>query len=515
MQEREVALTHVSIQDADLGWRHITPEEASKLFPNEPVSAGDRVFMCELCGQYVTFVNSHIYQRFFKHSRGEENKNCEERIQRSRKYPPLQLGRYLLPLRIIWNTGGQSFSLALGVPHVHEFDADARVVITGKEAQPHIFSLTERMNDNGLSWLNLGQDINSQYAVQTKGFRAAYWPDKIPGINPDGAVFDSIGGKMLYPGDEVVEGRSYYLLVDSTPPYCDHILCSELARKTIGGKIWRIYQIRANAFSPDTVRYFLLLHMHLVKKMVSLVLLWPPTVKVQETSFHNGNGLYVAHNGGKDLQLMLFPAGQQPPQMRNGYFCVASNGFQQMAAVQYHNGQRHQSNHTMLWQGIVSKETRAPTVVLSDNKGAPLTSSVYTKLPAKSLLHILTEFDGKIIIEYGSKVLDIQYIRADEPKTLEVTFGKTVRVFQGNDIACSISFERPHLEKSTPFTTTLLQLLQQPATKYVPVRHSMGNVIQRIPMNEKLKQKLYFCVRSGRMPAEAYRYLIDYLVNHT
>ena len=54
MQEREVALTHVSIQDADLGWRHITPEEASKLFPNEPVSAGDRVFMCELCGQYVT-----------------------------------------------------------------------------------------------------------------------------------------------------------------------------------------------------------------------------------------------------------------------------------------------------------------------------------------------------------------------------------------------------------------------------------------------------------------------------
>ena len=56
MQEREAALTHVSIRDADLGWRHITQEEASKLFPNEPVSAGDGVFMCELCGRYVTFV---------------------------------------------------------------------------------------------------------------------------------------------------------------------------------------------------------------------------------------------------------------------------------------------------------------------------------------------------------------------------------------------------------------------------------------------------------------------------
>ena len=50
MQEREAALTHVSIRDAELGWRHITPNEASKLFPNEPVSANDRVFMCELCG---------------------------------------------------------------------------------------------------------------------------------------------------------------------------------------------------------------------------------------------------------------------------------------------------------------------------------------------------------------------------------------------------------------------------------------------------------------------------------
>lgn len=515
MQEREAALTHVSIRDAELGWRHITPNEASKLFPNEPVSANDRVFMCELCGQYVTFVNSRVYQRFFKHSKGEENKNCEERIRRSNKYPPLQTGRYLLPLKIVLHSDGRGFSLSIGIPRANEFDADAQVLITGKEARPHIFALSERMQDGGISWLNLGQDINNQYTVLTKGFRANYWPDIIPGINPDGAVFDSTDGKMLYPGDEVVEKHTYYLLTDSMPPYCDHILCSVLSRKTIDGKIWQVYQVRVDAFSPDTVRYFLLLHMRLVKRPVSLTLLWPSTVRVQGTSFHNGNALYVAHNGGKNLQLMLFPSGQGSPKARNGYFCVTANGFQQMAAVQYHNGQQHQSYHTMLWQGALPKEAQVPTVVFSDSKGAALTEAVYTKLPVKNLLEILTLFDGEIVITHGNHVVDIQNIRADEAKTLEVSFGETVKVLQGKDIAGSISFERPHQEKNTPFVTVLLQLLRQPTTKYVPVRHSMGNVIRRIPMSEELKQELYFCVRRGKIPTEAYRYLTDYLTNHT
>ena len=80
MGEREASLTHVSIRDAELGWRHITVEEASDLFPQQTVSASDRVFMCELCGQYVPFANPSRGKRYFMHSRGEENKNCKERV---------------------------------------------------------------------------------------------------------------------------------------------------------------------------------------------------------------------------------------------------------------------------------------------------------------------------------------------------------------------------------------------------------------------------------------------------
>lgn len=273
------------------------------------------------------------------------------------------------------------------------------------------------MADKGITWLNLGQDISGQYIIRTKGFRATYWPENLPGVNPDGALFDSIGGKMLYPGDEVVEEHDYYLLTDSMPPYCGSIHCSEVARNSIRGKNWRVYKIRATAFSSDTVRYFLLLHMHLVKKKVSLTLLWPPTVNVQGTEFHNSSTIYVAHNGNLTLQLLLFPTGQQLPQQRNGYFCVASNGFQQMAAVHYHDGQRSQSNHTMLWKGIIAKDNTEPVVIISDGNGTPLTESDCTKLPAKGFLRILAPFDGKINKE-------LQQVRQDQKnrtRTLDET----------------------------------------------------------------------------------------------
>ena len=513
LQKREAALTHVSIREKKLGWRHITVEEAATLYEGQTVPASEHVFMCELCGQYVIFANPDKGERYFMHSRGEEDKNCEERTLRSKKYPTPQAGCYLLPLKIVLNSSWQSFSLYIGVPRIGKYETDARVIVVGEELRPHSFLLSERTNDVGITWLNLGQDISLQYTVQTKGFQARNWPEQVPGINPDGAVFDSVGGKMLCPGDEVVEKHWYYLLTDSIPPYCGDISCTKFAQKTIHGKIWDVYKIKATAFSPDTVRYFLLLHMRLVKSAVSLSLLWPPTVKVQGTAFHDGDTLYVAHNGGVDLQLSVFPLGQKLPQQRNEYFCVESNDFQQMAAVRYDDGQQNQGSHIMLWQGRITENIKEPDVKVSDGKRVLLTESTYTKLPAQKLLRILAPYDGKIIIEHGDKVCDIQAIKSEELKTLEVSFGETIKIFQGNDVAKTISFKRPEQKPNEPFAARLLQLLHQPTRNYTSVKHTMGNMILRIPMTAELKRELYVCVRNGKMPTEAYRYITDYLAN--
>ncbi|WP_204652517.1 hypothetical protein, partial [Gemmiger formicilis] len=69
------------------------------------------------------------------------------------------------------------------------------------------------------------------------------------------------------------------------------------------------------------------------------------------------------------------------------------------------------------------------------------------------------------IIKRTYTQLPIYYIRDARPLTPPV---RTIILHtQGKDIAGSISFERPHQEKNTPFVTVLLQLLRQPTTKYV------------------------------------------------
>ena len=77
------ALTHVSMKYGDSGWKHVTAEEAETLFPKQSVPAGTRQFICECCGQYVSFTKDGINVRHFKHSRGEEDKTCEERVARN------------------------------------------------------------------------------------------------------------------------------------------------------------------------------------------------------------------------------------------------------------------------------------------------------------------------------------------------------------------------------------------------------------------------------------------------
>ena len=73
-----MALTHVCVWGKN-GWRRINIEEAAKLHPYGSVSARSGLFMCELCGQYVTMTQANIRDSYFKHSRSEDDKNCPER----------------------------------------------------------------------------------------------------------------------------------------------------------------------------------------------------------------------------------------------------------------------------------------------------------------------------------------------------------------------------------------------------------------------------------------------------
>ena len=107
------SLNHVCVW-SDSGWKKITVEELLAQNPQGGISAKSGLLMCELCGQYVTFARGRTNQPHFKHSKYEDDKNCEERrIGNSGGYRNYNAQVHELPLRINISTG--SIILELGL----------------------------------------------------------------------------------------------------------------------------------------------------------------------------------------------------------------------------------------------------------------------------------------------------------------------------------------------------------------------------------------------------------------
>ena len=303
------SLNHVSIRDKEYGWVHITPEDASRLFPNETVSSSDHVFICELCGQYVAFTREGKKTRYFCHSRGEEIKDCDERAEQYNHYPTIQYdGQFDFPLKLLLES--ETFSLSIGIPQGAFQENDFSVSIKGTAS--HFFNMKERKQEAGITWLPLQQDISIQYHIETRNKVLLNWPDYIPGINPMGTMFDSRGNKVLHSEDEVTVGNDYYLITNRyICEYFRDVTITELMHRSIMNSVWRIYKVRAVSFSPDSARFFILYKLHLVKKPTDLHIIWPMTVEEGSTAYHNADNLYIAHNGEGQISLQLMPYSAQ------------------------------------------------------------------------------------------------------------------------------------------------------------------------------------------------------------
>ena len=114
------SLNHVCMWEGH-GWKRITAEEAAKRYPYGTIHADSGLFMCELCGQYVSLTNGSIRVRYFKHSRAEDEKTCPERTFGPGAYPTYSSTDHDLPIRIcVSGNPPSSFSLEMGLVRVPE-----------------------------------------------------------------------------------------------------------------------------------------------------------------------------------------------------------------------------------------------------------------------------------------------------------------------------------------------------------------------------------------------------------
>lgn len=143
------SLTHVCVWSSK-GWTHITPEEVARSHPGGSVSARSGLFMCELCGQYVRFVDGDIQTPHFRHSAYEESKDCPERTFGPGGNYTYVAGEHELPIRIV-NITSTGFSFELGLVAVprellkKQMRKELTIVPSNKSMTPFVYSY-ERLN---------------------------------------------------------------------------------------------------------------------------------------------------------------------------------------------------------------------------------------------------------------------------------------------------------------------------------------------------------------------------------
>lgn len=502
-------LTHVCIRDNEYGWRRITVEEASEMF-STTVSANERYFICELCGQYVTFTKEGGMSRHFRHSRGEENKDCEERTEQYNRYPKYQYGCFDFPIKLLLENG--SIGFLMGVPKAAMPERNFFVRISGTTT--HTFNMKERRQDNGITWLPLQQDISPKYTVDTGDEMFYNWPNTIPGINPLGTMFDSRGNKILHEDDEVEVGKDYYLVTNRyAHEDARDISIKRLAQKTIGGTTWRVYTVRAKAFSPDSVRYFILYKLHLSKKPIDLQVIWPMTVEEGVITYHNTGSLYIAYNSNEKITLDMMPYSAQAVQKdMGGYFQVQTTGLQNLVAYKGNNGLRSSSNHLMLWKRSFKRTANIPTVGIFDKNNELLMEETYAHLPPRNEIIISARYDGTITHKSQSRIKLVQTIKGGDRYTLSVSMGDTVEVTQGCDIIRKIVFKKSAKEQSE-FLHLLLDCLKKPTNSFVTVSHRFGKCMDVLPEDEAARKRISTYIRQGKMPKNVYTLLVKQLQN--
>ena len=297
------SLTHVCMW-TDKGWKRISAVEAAKLHPGGTVSARSGLFICELCGQYVSFSAGNRYERHFKHSLGEKNKDCLDRTSEIGHSSSYGFQEPNLPLRITGATSS-SFRFEIGLIRIPKDllskDFSLEIKPKGAPNTSYVFG-RERLNCDSITYLPIGGRPFENYTLSFQnGSRKLreFWPAEIEGIDPKGTLFEKVSGKKLMYDDDVEIRKEYYLLKrdDFFSSSRSSIRIRRISQKNFGKEIWTLYVVSASVFNEDAARFYLDFHCRLTDHPVSLQLVWPLFIKGKYLVKHNQNYMYILVEG--------------------------------------------------------------------------------------------------------------------------------------------------------------------------------------------------------------------------
>lgn len=505
------SLTHVCMW-SDNGWKRITAEQAAKLPLVGTTSARRRLFMCELCGQYVTFTGGTVQKRHFRHSAHEKSKNCPERIFGAGYSISYGSQEHDLPIRIT-GVSSSSFRFEIGLIRapIGLLGRDFRIEIKakGESAATYVFT-KERLNYEGVTYLPIGERPFEKYTLNLKNGidkLREFWPAEINGIDPEGTLFEKSSGKKLtYDADVEIE-KEYYLLKRGhfyRRSYSS-IQIREIAQKRFGWESWTLYTVSACAFSEEAARFFLDFHCRLTDYPVSLQPVWPLFIEGNYLIKHSQDNMYMLV-GGNVATVKTFPSAiirrlnynVDYPQL----YEVHCSSRQQLISA----GRTQALQYTYFWEEPLNQVGLSPEVSVTDLSGSVIVPGETNTLPHNKILRFKSTFDGEIVIFKDNRIVEKRKISADRQLELDgLSYGVSIQVVIGLDVVWKINFKRRI--GITDDEVEILKRIRNTSGACIPAPHSLRNILRAMGRYPQICQWIRKCIREGTINEQSYRRL--------
>lgn len=506
------SLTHVCVW-SDNGWKRITAEQAARLHPGGTVSAHSGLFMCELCGQYVSLTDGAVQTRHFRHRAHEKSKNCPERIFGSGYSISYNSHEHDLPIRIV-GVSASSFRFEIGLIRapISSLSSDFRIEIRPKGVLDVSYVFTkERLNHDSITYLPIGEKPFETYSLNLQnGNNKLYefWPTEIKGIDPEGTLFEKTSGKKLtYDADVEIE-TEYYLLKRGHfhRRTGSSIRIQEIVQKQFGWETWILYVISVSAFNAETARFYLDLHCRLTDHPVSLQPVWPLFVEGNYIVTHSQDNMYMLVEGNV-ATIKTFPSATVCQLNHNvsypKLYKVHCSSRQQLISA----GRTQPLKYTYFWKEPLNRVGPSPAILVTDLSGSEIESGESNTLPHNKTLLFKSTFDGELIISSNSRIVEKRKIFAD--KTLELdglSYDISVQVIIGLDVVWEIDFKK----QQTVITNDEAEIFKQISNTsgaFIPAPHSLRNILSGMGHYPQICQWIRQCIKEDSINEQSYRRL--------
>lgn len=513
------SLNHVCMW-SEHGWVRVTAEEAAAKHPGGTVSAHSGLFMCELCGQYVTLTDGYVRDRYFKHSAYEANKNCPERTFGPSYTPSYTPGEHDLPIKVVV-ASNSSFRLELGLVCVPE-------VILRKQDKKQVSIITdnggkftysfERLNDGNITYVSVGNSPAETYSLSVSNELSVYWPKKVRGVSKKGSLFDCKTGKMLPVDADVRIDKKYYLLTTRSYNYVSFqragLYLSMICQQRVGWQTWNVYQVEARDLNETAAKFFLDIHYRLTDSPLELMSIWPMHIETPYVIKANQSEMIFHLSGGRQLTTKTFPHARvvpiKCPGIGNGQVVkIESNSRQQLISA----GSANVLEYLYLWKEPL-RETYPPVAIaVKDEQGQIIENGIQTAIPLNSRFSIMAPVDGTVIIMRDEMIIEKLRLNAGELTYVQdLHFGVTVQVFQGLDNVWSVTYLKPKRGKQDE-DEELYSKLCSFKGKEIAVDHSIGGLTVKLRDFPMVNKWLLAVVKKGQAPLDALNYLTRYIAS--